>query len=166
MEHKVPNPSNPSKMYDDIKKYGLGNFTFEVIEECNKKNLRAKELEYIRKLQPYYNYIGKHRTEEEKAVLREAGKRQWENYTEEQKQKIYKNFKRPDFGHPVSKETREKISKKISEIQGIKVMIVESGEVFNKMKDAEKHLGVCSGTLTRYFKENKETVKGFHVVKV
>lgn len=42
-----------SKLYDDIKKYGIENFIFEILEEC--KNYRERELYYINTLKPSYN---------------------------------------------------------------------------------------------------------------
>ena len=39
--------SSQSKLYGNIKKYGLNNFTFEVLEECSLADLDRKEKEYI-----------------------------------------------------------------------------------------------------------------------
>lgn len=42
-----------SPLYRAIRKYGLGNFTFEVIEECNEEELNLKEQFYIQKYKSY-----------------------------------------------------------------------------------------------------------------
>jgi len=46
------------------------------------------------------------------------------------------------------------------------VKIVETGQVFNKIKDLENYLWACTGTCASYWKEKIKTVKGYHVEKV
>lgn len=48
-------PNKP--FYKDITKYGIENFTFEVLEECDRELLIEKELYYYNKLKPEYNTI-------------------------------------------------------------------------------------------------------------
>lgn len=43
------------KLYLAIRKYGIDNFTFEVIEECSEKDLNEKEIFYIKKYDSYLN---------------------------------------------------------------------------------------------------------------
>ena len=42
-------------LYRAIRKYGLENFIFEIIEECLIEELNDKEIEWIKKLKPEYN---------------------------------------------------------------------------------------------------------------
>lgn len=85
-----------------IKKYGLTNFSFDIIElvECKSK-LCEIEVFWINKMKPEYNltsggdgvrdYIV---SEEVKEILREYGKKQWNSLTEVEKQKrILNNLK-------------------------------------------------------------------------
>ena len=56
--HKYPSrwkqyPNNP--MYLDMKKYGLENFVFEVLEEVEENKLKEMEQHYIELLKPTYN---------------------------------------------------------------------------------------------------------------
>ena len=56
--HKHPSswneqPNNP--MYLDMRKYGLENFVFEVLEEVEENKLKEKEQYYIELLNPTYN---------------------------------------------------------------------------------------------------------------
>ena len=167
MSHKTPKATGNDRLHNDMKKYGLENFEFEVIEECEIQTLRAKEYEYIRKCQPYYNYIGKRKTKEFKKMMSKKMKVVWENSSEEHKRFVIENnLKGPRKGHPVSKEKRKKLSKWVSENQGQKVKIVETGQVFNKIKDLENYLGACTGTCASYWKGKIKTVKGYHVEKV
>lgn len=52
-QHKHSSFSYP--LYEDFKKYGLDNFSFEVLEECQEDELNAKEKEYIQKYNSFTN---------------------------------------------------------------------------------------------------------------
>ena len=39
----------------DIRKYGINNFSFEILEECLSSQLSDKEKYYIKILNPFYN---------------------------------------------------------------------------------------------------------------
>lgn len=165
-EHKTPRANGNDKLHGDMQQLGLDNFKFEVIEECLKEELNAKELHYIKKLNPYYNYIGKPKSKETKEKISLGLKKLWDSYSEEKKQKIIKeNLKGPKVGHSVSLETRAKLSKWVKENQGKKVMIVETGQVFNKIKDCEEFLGASPGTCYAYWIGKIKSVKGYTVVK-
>ena len=41
-------------LYNAIRKYGIENFSFEVIEECLEKELDEKEVSYIEEYNSYY----------------------------------------------------------------------------------------------------------------
>ncbi|MCB5374038.1 GIY-YIG nuclease family protein [Amedibacillus dolichus] len=166
MEHKTPKSHGNDRLHKDIQELGIKNFRFEILEECNENDLKAKELYYIKNLQPFYNWIGKQRTKEEKKKISIGTKKWWDNLSDDKKNKIItKNLTGPKKGHEVSAETREKLRKWVTENQGQKVMILETGQVFNKIKDLEKFLGVCHGTCAAYWKGKIKTVKGFHIVK-
>ena len=57
-QHKCPsrwndNPNSP--LYLDMRKYGIENFVFEVIEEAEESFLKEKEQQFIEMLKPTYN---------------------------------------------------------------------------------------------------------------
>lgn len=57
-EHKSPStwnrcPNNP--LYQDMKKYGVDKFVFEVLAEVEADSLKEKEQEFIEMLKPTYN---------------------------------------------------------------------------------------------------------------
>ena len=57
-DHKKPsslknNPNN--QLYQDMQKFGLDKFVFEVLEEVEPEQLKEKEQQFIEKLQPTYN---------------------------------------------------------------------------------------------------------------
>mgnify|MGYP004621963407 FL=1 len=51
--HRCANDAYP--LHAAMKKYGVENFSFEILEECNVDKLNEKESYYIQKLQPEYN---------------------------------------------------------------------------------------------------------------
>ena len=57
-EHKFQSTwkNNPNKqLYQDMHKYGVENFVFEVIAEVESEELKEAEQQFIEKLQPTYN---------------------------------------------------------------------------------------------------------------
>ena len=57
-DHKCPStwnerPNNP--MYQDMKRYGLDYFVFEILEEVEPKQLKETEQQFIETLKPTYN---------------------------------------------------------------------------------------------------------------
>ncbi len=57
-EHNHKQGKRTSIIKQALHKYGIDNFTFEVLEECSKEELNAKEIQYIFKLKPQYNIRG------------------------------------------------------------------------------------------------------------
>ena len=56
--HKIPStwnehPNNP--LYQDMQKYGVDKFDFQILEEVEPCSLREAEQQFIEKLQPTYN---------------------------------------------------------------------------------------------------------------
>lgn len=97
------------------REFGLGNFLFEVIEECSVELLKSREEFYIANLKPQYNtsetgYAEKVFTDSVLKKLSQSGKSQWEQMSEEQKSDfVSHNLQGPRKGHEVSEETRNKI---------------------------------------------------------
>ena len=59
-EHKWPSswnkqPNNP--LYQDMQKYGLDKFEFEILAEVEEDSLKEKEQQFIETLKPTYNNI-------------------------------------------------------------------------------------------------------------
>lgn len=166
-EHKTPKAQGNNKLHDDMKKYGIDNFVFEVLEECEKSILFDRELYFIRQTNPYYNTVGKKVPKEVREKISANTKKWWNNLPEETKTRIIKNnLTGPKKGHEVSKETREKISKKVSEIQKQKVKCIETGIIYNSIWDFEKAVGACKGSCYAFWHGRIKTVKGYHVEKV
>ena len=57
-EHKLPSvwKQNPNKqLYQDMQKYGIDEFVFEILAEVEEEKLKEIEQEFIEKLKPTYN---------------------------------------------------------------------------------------------------------------
>lgn len=59
-DHKCPSnlkkqPNN--QLYQDMKKYGIDKFVFEILEEVEESSLKEIEQKFIEKLQPTYNQM-------------------------------------------------------------------------------------------------------------
>lgn len=138
-----------------FQKYGLENFSFEILEECAVEELNQKEKEYIEKFNTTNREVGYNQTtggdhykvinktpmsEETKRKISES--RKGMKFSEEHKKnlKIARN-KRPPF----SKETREKISrankgKIISEEQKAKISKANKGKKRTEEQNLENSL--------------------------
>lgn len=166
MEHKTPK-AKKYRIDRDINEYGAKNFQFVVLEECGKSELTERERHYIDTLAPEYNTVvkGKRRSEDFCEKVRSGTKRWWQNLPEETKQKIItKNLKRPPKGHHVSEQTREKLRNCYHRTK--KVMIVETKETFNSIKELEAKLGCSTGTYAAYRSGKIKSVKGYQVIEV
>lgn len=120
MEHKSPkNVTNKTTVLSrSFRKYGVDNFTFEILEIVEDiELLPEREIYWIEKLSPEYNMnsggVGNKDlviSEEVRNVLKVAGKIFWEKLPDDKKQSIIKNnLKGPRIGHPVDIETRVKL---------------------------------------------------------
>ena len=188
---------NPHLRYS-MKKYGKDAFTYEVLEECSIEELDEKERIYIEKLKPEYNVLpggqGKrgHLPDSVKRNLREHGKKQWQEKTAEEKQRIIKNnlLCGGKIGHPVTEETRQKLrnhnlgkkqsketieKRKATIIQKKqngyvqtnsghkkKIVCVDDGKVFESVKDAAKQIGICSCGISAVLNNRQKSTHGYH----
>lgn len=101
-------------------KYGIKNFSFEVLEKCEIDKLDEREIFYIDTLKPEYNMnlggsgnTGYVVTDETKKILHELGCKQWNSYDEETKKNIIRNqLTGPRKGSHRSEETKKILSEK------------------------------------------------------
>jgi len=101
-----------------FRKYGIDNFSFELLEQCTPEVLGEREIHWIAELRPEYNRtfggagrLGLRLSPEAKAILSRKGKEQWRKMTpEQQRQRVENNLIGPLPGHKRSWEMRQRIS--------------------------------------------------------
>lgn len=174
-------------------KHGLNSFEFTILEECQPCELNAREVCWIAKLSPAYNQTPGGfgvRTHSAKTLtlLSEAGKRQWRNKTEAEKELFAKNnLTGPPRGRAVSQRARNKISealsgRKLPQLHRDKigasnrvamignhsgdkpVVQIASGtplKSFPSVKLAARAVGVHPSNLTKVLKGRQNTAGGF-----
>jgi hypothetical protein len=54
-QHKSHSKKRNTKLYYAMRKYGVENFTFEILEECLESQVNERETYYVSLLEPYYN---------------------------------------------------------------------------------------------------------------
>lgn len=140
-EHSVKCEKN-KYMLEDFKKFGIENFSFEVLEECDESLIYEREQYYISILNPSYNKTiggkgnyGHIHSEETKSILSKKSKIQWEMMSDEEKLKrVENNLTGPKVGHNVSEETRDKIRAKLTGRKVSDESIVKFKETMAKKK--------------------------------
>ena len=117
MEHRCPCGSKGERLIcKALKKYGFNNFSFSVIEECQKEELDSKEVFWIKKLNAAYNMTdggkgakGYRPSFEERAYIAKCARAQWDRKTDAEKKEKLAQLTGPKIGHIVSEETRKKL---------------------------------------------------------
>ena len=114
-DHKKPSmwkkyPNNP--MYQDMMKYGVDKFDFQVIEEVEPEELKVAEQQFIEKLKPTYNRCNakgldierykKYKEEYEKSEKRKKYKKKYEKTDKRKKYK--KEYEKTDKRKKYKKE--------------------------------------------------------------
>ena len=122
-------------LHEDMYKYGIENFEFEIICECKKEELYDLEIKYIEKYNTYIyseNSNGYNRTK--------GGKGGYGNknslgtqHTEETKKKISEVNK----GHKVNRKSIEQLADEHSK----KVFCIETNKIYNSMTEASNITG-------------------------
>lgn len=166
IEHKTPKARGNDLLHKDIQEKGIDNFTFSILEECGVDNLNLKELQYIKKYNPFYNTVGKKVSDETRKRISDGTKKWWNNLPDNKKESIIvNNLTGHKKGYIVSDETKRKISESVSRVQKQKVRCIETGKIYDSVGDFEKAVGACTGTCAAYWKGKIKTVKGYHVEK-
>lgn len=142
-----------SKIKQAMFEYGRDNFVIEPIEifsdYVDRKEILARELEYIHKLNPYYNTIGKPRSAETKRKLSDSltGKKQDKESVKKRSDSLKERFA---------------IQPRNSESWLKDVLVVEENKIIHGVKNAASYFMVHPSTITKAIKR-QGTVKGVHV---
>ena len=114
-DHKCPsrwkqNPNNP--MYQDMHKYGVDKFEFEILAEVEEGSLKEMEQKFIEMLEPTYNNINAKGLDIErcKETLRKSQKK----YRQSNKgKKYYKEYEKSDKRKESNRKAKKKYNNQI-----------------------------------------------------
>ena len=160
-----------------IQKYGLGNFEVEVIDTAKTvEELNRKEMYWIKYYNTYegegYNACmggnntkGFHHRAESKAKMSEAKSRMYigENnpfYGKHHSEEICRRFSEQRKGRKLSIEWKRHISD--GSTARVKVRNIETGEVFNSIKEAAEKYGVIATHISRVCRGKRNKTGGYH----
>lgn len=141
---------NNSAIYRAILRYGISEFTFEVLEFCEPDTLIEREQFYIDTLNPKYN------------ILKVAGNRKGFIHTEATKELQ----RAARLGVVLSEETKLKMS--AANVKSTAVVIInnDTGEVSHHltMRKAAAFLGTTHPQISSYIR-SKKLFKGIYTIK-
>lgn len=147
-----------------LNKYGYDSHTFEILEECDIKNLNERERYY----QDLYNATDKKNLN----CSLTTSKNKSGKLSEETKQKIreihtgkiklnFRGEKHPLYNKEVSEETREKIRIKNSK----KVIDTETNIIYNSAKELSIIKNIPYSTLLGYLRGSRKNKTSFKYVE-
>lgn len=180
---------NNKHFYRAIVKYGWENITHEIVESgLTKEQACDLEIKLIAKYDSTnpdkgYNHstggecssLGMHQSAETRRKIGEANKganspNYGKHLSADTRRKISESLKganSPWYGKHLNAETRQKLSESN---QGIippyikpsKVMCIETGEVFQQVKDAREKYGIASSNISKVCRHKRDTAGGYH----
>lgn len=173
-EHISPKRKNLLfAIYKAFNKYGIENFKFdvlEIVEDCS--IVFEREVFWIEKLNPRYNHnkgglgnVGLSLKDSVKQKLRDLGKMQWQNKTEEQKQVIIKNnLTGPKDKYIMPEEQKQRlrelqIGRKWTEIQREKVISAQKKSMLGNSNGNKKVSSMINGVVVKTYSSLVEAAK-------
>ena len=156
-------------LYKALKKYGIDNFSFTILEECALEELDDKEIQYIESFRSYvgfddcngYNMTlggdgnrGVERTSEWNLRISEGNKWQipWnkgKNYTLSHIQGKYSGEKNPFYGRHHTEETKELLRKLAkNRVNGITYRVICDDVVYDSVASCARHFGIDHRTMS------------------
>jgi excinuclease UvrABC nuclease subunit len=131
-----------------ILKYGLDNFSLDILEYCSSKNVIEREQYYMDLYKPKYN------------VLKKAGSSIGYIHSEQSLAKMRSRVVSEDTLNKMRNRRQSELTKaKISKANGISVKIIdinsEEIRIFNSKEKAGKYLKISGASISRYIKSGK-----------
>lgn len=205
------------KLQAAINKYGIENFSIEVIEKCDELMLDEREqywMDYYKSYEPGFGYnisrfasttrgcyhdeetrrkiseavkrnctrlcgeangmYGKKHTEDELRKISDSSKRRWENEEYKMAQSLRvsgennyfygKRFFREDNPR-YGKHWDDEMKQHFREVNGLKVVCVETGKLFLSCQEAADEIGAHKANLWDVLDKPNRTCKGFHFIR-
>lgn len=165
---KLYNKQQP-RLYSSLYKYGYDNHIFEIIEKCEESELNIKE----RFWQDYYDVISKQglncrltTTDDKSGIISDDTKlkmslkkinrvlsKETKLKMSESHKERYKTIPHHAKGKKHSDELKLKMSKASPKASSIKVINIETSEIFNSIKEAALSMNLVYNTLLLKLKD-------------
>ena len=134
-----------NRIYYAIKKYGWDNFKHEIVAtNLTREEACEMEIELINKYHSTDTRYGYN--------MKEGG--QHGSLAQESIEKLRKS----QMGHPVS----ERVKKILAECNSIKVICIETKEIFDSITEAADKMNLCRTSVARAARGNQENCGGYH----
>lgn len=158
-------------LYKALKKYGIDNFSFIVLEECALEELDAKEIQYIESFRSYIGFddcngynmtlggIGNHgaiRTKEwnDKISNSQKGKIPWNLGKRYENPKLKGRFcgeNNPFYGHKHSKEAVDKMREKATgRPSSNRKIVICADKIFNSIAECATFYNISEGVMSAW----------------
>lgn len=150
-------------LYRAIRKYGIENFEFRILELCPEDNRIELEQKYYDMLLPKYNEIepAQNPMECESVKLKQkiGCKSAWQNSREDKKQKILANLQKGWAEHSIIQKNPPK------KVKAIRISDNETF-LFDSMSDAGKKLNIPVSSISQIINPNhaRKQTKGYRFV--
>lgn len=145
------------EIYAILLKYGYKNFTLEILEYCDRKNIIEREQYYIKALNPKYNNLNY-----AKAYL------DFKHLDLTKVQHSLNNTKEnhPFFGKNHTEESKIKMSLSSKKALAVRIKDFDTDTVklFNSNVQAAKYLNVSESTIRKYKKSKKLYKKRYEIL--
>lgn len=160
-----------------IKRYGIENFDFEIIDTANSiEELNQKEIYWIKHFNSFglngynacvggENTLGYQHTEEAKAKMSETKSRMYVGannpfYGKHHSQEVRRRFSEQRRGRKLSREWKQNISE--GSTVKVRVRNIETGEIFNSIKEAAEKYNIIPTHITRVCRGKRKKTGGYH----
>lgn len=148
-------------IYRAMRKYGIENFEFEVLETCEDSEKIILEQKYYKKLNPRYNEIEPNKNLSENPSIakkrKNSCKKSWKTRSEQSRQKALDNLKK-GWGNEsfIKNQIKAKKVKSINVSDGTEMF-------FDSLNQASKHLGIPTSSISQILNPNhtRKQSKGY-----
>lgn len=142
-----------------MKKYSVENFSFYVLEECEKEKLNEREAFYIKLYHSIDTEFGYNKTSGGDSAF----SRPYQKLSDEHKRKISEANK----GHHQTQETIKKSletrKKSLLEKHKVDIWCLETDEVYHSIEEVVEKLGIKIGQVFKCLRKACEKSNGYHI---
>lgn len=168
-DHKFYSQKENTAIQAAFKKYGISNFSFEIIEECRKEELDAKEIYWIAKYDTYnngYNLTkgGMSKIQLDYDLILKTYQKTNSIHSTSKKLGIHRDSVRRALKYFDIKYDKERSAPQ--SIVMIDIQTQQELKTFPSIKDAAKYIGISDAAIRKYFSGGSKSAGGYHWKKI